>query len=111
MTNINEIPIDAWVIILRFINKQNLIETFNILFAARAINIPRDEKLNTFWIVVSQSRFLDDVQEFDRMPDAYESKIILGKLKEMGINENRAYEVVRQANSNLDQAFQILGWN
>lgn len=111
MTHISEIPIDAWVVILRYIDKQNLIQTYNVLFASRAINIPFEEKLNTFWIVVSQSRCLDNSEDFDEMPDAQESKLVLGKLREMGVNELRAYELVRQANSNLYGAFDILGWD
>lgn len=109
---IEDIPLDAWVIILRHINKQNLIEIYDILFASRAIKVPVQEKLNTFWIVVSQSRYLDELdQEFDQMPDPSESKVVLRTLQEMGLHKDRAYEVVRQACSNLDNAFQILGWN
>ena len=110
MVCINDIPMDVWVVILRFVNKHNLINTFNKLLISRAINIPLPEKLNTFWIVVSQSRYIDTQESFDCMPDAQVSKHVFYQLKDMGIHEARASELVREANGNLYDALEILGW-
>lgn len=107
---INDIPLDAWVVILRFIDKNNLIKTFNILFVSRAIKIPVKEKLNTFWIVMSQSRYLDTHEQFDEMPDSNEPKEVFRKLKEMGVDDSRAYQLVRQTEARLQDAFILLGW-
>ena len=108
---INDIPLDAWVVILRFIDKNNLIKTFNILFVSRAIKIPVKEKLNTFWIVMSQSRYLDTHEQFDEMPDSNEPKEVFRKLKEMGVDDSTAYHLVRQTDARLENAMILLGWH
>jgi len=59
MTNIVDIPMDTWVIILRFINRKDLVSTFNCLFDADIFNIPEKYRLDTFWVVMSQARYLD----------------------------------------------------
>ena len=105
MAHIHVIPIDAWVVILRFINKHDLVHTYNILFRSRAINVPIWEKLNTFWIVVSQSRMLDSCTEFDDIPNIYETKSVFAKLKDMGLHEDRASEIIRSVNGNVYQVF------
>ena len=110
MTNILDIPLDAWVIILRHIDKFNLIPTYNKLFISRAICVPVKEKLNTFWIVISQSRYIDTIESFDEMPDSIESKIALHKLQQLGIGQERACELIRTANGSLSGALEIVGW-
>ena len=101
MTNILDIPLDAWVIILRHIDRFNLIPTYNKLFISRAICVPIKEKLNTFWIVISQSRYIDKIESFDEMPDSMESKIALHRLQQLGIDKERACELIRTANESL----------
>lgn len=110
MTNIIDIPLDAWVIILRYIDKLNLISTYDKLFISRAICVPVKEKLNTFWIVISQSRYIDQMEYFDEMPDPMESKLTLYQLKKLGIVEERACELIRTANGSLIGALEIIGW-
>ena len=110
MTNILDIPLDAWVIILRHIDKCNLIPTYNKLFFSRAICVPVQEKLNTFWIVISQSRYIDKIESFDEMPDSMESKIALHKLQQFGIGQERACELIRTANGSLNGPLEIVGW-
>ena len=110
MTNIHDIPLDAWVIILRHIDKFNFIPTYEKLFISRAICVPVKEKLNTFWLVISQSRYIDRIESFDEMPDPMESKIALCKLQELGIGEDRACELIRTANGSLMGALELVGW-
>ena len=97
MITLCDIPIDAWVVILRHVNKKKLINTYNKLFISRAINVPLTEKLNTFWMVVSQSRLMD-VEEFDTMPDSMKCKNILSNLMKDGVDEKKACEMIRMMN-------------
>jgi predicted transcriptional regulator len=111
MTTIDDVPMDAWVIILRHVNRNNLIDMYNRLIISRAIRIPLEERLNTFWVVVSQARYLEQLEMMSPMPHANDAKLMLTKLVEYGINENYACELVRRTNADIHHAFELLGWN
>lgn len=109
MVHLCDIPIDVWVVVLRHVDKQNIIDTYNKLFISRAINIPLKEKLNTFWIVVSQSRQMDFDNEFDIMPDSTIPKMMLLELKKNGMDEAEAMKVIRDMNGNdVNETLQLL---
>lgn len=67
---------------------KKLINTYNKFFISRAINVPLTEKLNTFWIVVSQSGLMD----VDTMPDSMKCKNILSNLMSRRKESMRNYK-------------------
>ncbi len=111
-TTIFDIPLDAWVVILRFIDKQKLVDTFNKLFDSRILNIPAQCRIDTFWIVVSQSRYLDECEKEVELPEpnSLVHRNCLDKLTEMGVNRDYALNVVRATNGDFQGAMGFLGW-
>ena len=109
-TPIHNIPLDAWIIILRFIDKQALVETFNNLFSSNIFNIPEKYKLDTFWLVVSQARYMDyeDILNLER---SYMFRANSMKLMEMGVDRETTYTILRETHGHLLAAFERLGWN
>ena len=104
------IPLDAWVIILRFINKDNLVDTFNNLFDSNVFDIPETLRLDTFWVVISQARYLDKEDlAFDIDPSV--PKHAYEKLVEFGIHSEKACDLIRHTNGDLYSCFELLGWN
>ena len=110
-TSILDIPLDAWVVIMRYIDRNNLVKTYNNIFGSNALNIPTREKLNTFWILVSQARMLDKLEEICELPNVDFFKQTFSKLTEMGMHKDQALNIVRASNGNLEKAFRILGWD
>jgi hypothetical protein len=111
-TTVFDIPLDAWIVILRFIDKQNLVETFNKLFDSEILNIPQQCRIDTFWIVVSQSRYIDECEKEVELPEpnGLIHKNCLDKLVEMGVNKESALNVVRKTNGDFHGAMEVLGW-
>ena len=111
-TTIFDIPLDAWVVILRFVDKQKLVDTFNKLFDSQILNIPEQCRIDTFWIVVSQSRYLDQCEKEIELPEpnGFVHQNCLAKLVEMGVNREHALNVVRATNGDFDGAMGFLGW-
>jgi len=110
MVPIYLIPLDAWVIILRFINKNNLVDTFNNLFESNVFDIPERLRLDTFWVVIAQARYLDK-EELTFDIDTSGSKYAYEKLIEIGIHSEKACHLIRHTNGNLNSCFEMLGWN
>tara|TARA_B100001778_G_C18486769_1_gene583058 strand:+ start:86 stop:424 length:339 start_codon:yes stop_codon:yes gene_type:complete len=110
MTTIFDIPLDAWVIILRFIDKKNLVETFNRLFASRILDIPNSFRIDTFMIVVSQARYLDTKEEECPEINAIVHRNSFDKLVDMGVEKNRASILVQESNGDLEHAMFLIGW-
>jgi hypothetical protein len=109
---IHDIPLDTWTRIMLFVNPNTLVETFDILYEANVFNIPDTERLNTFWIIIAQARHINISKDvFDVFPDAKSAKWAYSTLKDLGLNEAYAIELVRQTNANLQAAFTILGWD
>ena len=106
---IQDLPVDVWVIVMKHVQNQKLLETFDTLFLSRAINIPAKYKLDTFWIVVSQ-RHMEQIEEKTMFPDVDMFKDTFQKLREMGVSFDKASHAVRIANGKLDDAVHYL-WN
>lgn len=107
---IHDIPLDAWVVILRFISRTALIDTFNKLFYSRIINVPLKSKLETFWIVISQARYLDAQMEEEFAEDVQLWKKNCQQLVEMGIEKSSAVDLLRKTNGDIQAIFVLLGW-
>lgn len=112
ITTIFDIPLDAWVVILRFIDKQKLVDTFNKLFVSQILNIPAQCRIDTFWIVVSQSRYLDSCEKEVELPEpnSFVHQSCFNRLTEMGVNHERALNVIRETNGDFQGAMGFLGW-
>jgi len=113
---VHTIPLDAWVVILRFVDRQNLVHTFNCLFDANIFDIPEKNRIDTFWVVMSQARYLDTIEAMSKEmpvpePNGTEIKSLYQKLVEMGVNSEKASDVLRQSNGDFVVTMQILGWN
>lgn len=111
MTHIHDIPVDAWVIILRYIDRHKLVETFDILFESDIFGIPKEFKIDTFWIVISQARLLDQQLECESDLNSLPMRELFNKLKEYGFNDDMAADLVRKSNGEFSNALSILGWD
>lgn len=108
--SISDIPLDAWVVILRHIDRRNLVGVFDRCFHANVFGISERDRIDTFWIVMTQARLMDEEEmpyfAFD--PTPYCST--RDRLLEFGLPTERVSEVVRQSHGNFENALQILGW-
>lgn len=118
IVHIHDIPLDIWVIIMRFINSNEIVQTFENLFSSDIFNIPEINKLDAFWIVVSQARYMDtqEKQLIDWANDNQTDEIIrthctFNKLIDMGLNSEQAREVTIHSFGHLDAAINLLGWS
>ena len=111
MTHVHDIPVDAWVIILRYIDRHKLVETFDILFESDIFGIPKELKIDTFWIVISQARLLDQQIHSEPNLDASHIRLLFNKLKEFGFNDDAASDLVRNSNGQFSNALTMLGWD
>ena len=113
-TAITDLPLDAWVVILMHVDNNNLLQSFNVLVKSRAINIPLKYRLDTFWTVMSQARYLSQktkVEEEVAFPDADLYKTSFEKLRGMGVPVDQASDVVGRAYGDIEGAMMILGWD
>lgn len=110
MTHIHDIPLDAWVIILRFINRNRLVDTFNSLFKANIFNIPEKCRIDTFWIVISQARYLEKQEEMVALPNGAIIHESFKRLIEMGVHPDCASDVLRRSKGDFQLAVFYLGW-
>lgn len=101
---IEALPLDVWVIVMRHIGSDRLLETFNTLFSSRALNVPVRYKLDTFWIIVSQARHLYGMEEQALFPNVDTYRTTLQQLQEMGVSREDASRAVSISNGNLDDA-------
>lgn len=118
IVHIHDIPLDIWVIIMRFINSNEIVQTFENLFLSNIFNIPEINKLDAFWIVVSQARYMDNQEKqlIDWANDNQTDEIIrthctFNKLIDMGLNSEQAREVTIHSLGHLDAAIHLLGWS
>lgn len=112
---IRDIPLDAWVIVLKFINPELLVQTFHNLFYSTALNIPERYKMDAFWIVVAEARHAADRSMLvnsreDFLCDLHLYHSCRDTLIEMGVHSENATRLARDSNGSLDAAFSILGW-
>lgn len=110
MTPIHRIPLDAWVIILRYIDKQRLVQTFYHLFNSNVFAIPLKNRTDTFWIVVSQARHLDRLEEALPSPDSSVVRRYFAHLTDMGVPAEQASDILRRSEGDFDFALDLLGW-
>jgi hypothetical protein len=107
---IQDLPLDAWVVVLLNIDRNNLLHVFNHLIQSRAINIALSQKLNTFWIVMSQARLYTYIEPIDdNFPHVNDYKTSHRVLCDMGFTNDVAYEAVRYSNGNIEGALSFLG--
>ena len=112
-TIITDLPLDAWVIVLMYVDNNNLLESFNVLVNSRAINIPLKYRLNTFWTVMSQARYLSQkkIEKEISFPNSDIYKSSFGKLIDMGVPIDKASDAVGRAYGNIEEAMKKLGWD
>lgn len=108
---VSDIPLDAWVVILRHIDRHNLVRVFDDCFDANVFGIDKKDRMNTFWIVMAQARLLDqeEMPVFDIDPTPYVST--RNRLLDFGLPPDRVAEVVRQSQGDFDVALHLLGWD
>tara|TARA_B100000787_G_C16163905_1_gene282842 strand:- start:881 stop:1276 length:396 start_codon:yes stop_codon:yes gene_type:complete len=113
MTTIQDLPLDTWVIVMLNVHRDDMLNSFNKLISCQAIKIPLYERLNVFWVVMSQARMYDKTQELGDMfvnaHDAGMFKNIRDRLHEMGFSSEATIDAVRYSNGNLENAFDYLG--
>lgn len=105
------IPLDAWVVILRYVNRHNLVEVFDNCFHANVFGVRTQDRVDTFWIVMTQARLLDEegMPGFDL--DATPFHTTFRTLLEFGVCVDSAKDLVRRGNGSLDAAMHMLGWD
>lgn len=101
---IDQLPLDAWVIIMMHIDNKDLLRTFDTLILSRALNIPLKYKLDTFWILVSQARYLGLVDLESPFPDVEMYRESFHQLQEMGVSSTEASEAVGVSNGTFEGA-------
>ena len=113
MTTIQDLPLDAWAIVMLNVKDNDMLNSFNKLINCQAINIPISERLNTFWIITSHARLYNNEKESEEMFIDHEDpemfKNIYHKLYEMGFNETVAMNAVRRSEGSLHLALAHLG--
>lgn len=108
MVCILDLPLDAWVVIMIHLDVARLPSAFEQVF--ELLNISKAHKLDTFFVVVSQARFVQSSVPFDSMPDATPYREVCTQLVDMGFSRDDAMHVSSQSNGNLLTAFDLLGW-
>lgn len=108
MSPIQNLPLDIWVIVLLNIDEKRLLETFNKLVNCQAINIPLTQRLDTFWIVVSQARLYNVGDGGNEFPDSLTIRQSFEKLCDMGFDGEIASEALRYSIGNLEHALDYL---
>lgn len=114
VVDITDLPLDAWVVILIHIDSTNLLKIFNTLFKSRAINISLKYKLDTFWIVMSQARYLSHIVKLEKeatFPDVGLYKTSFETLVDMGVPADTASYAVGRAYGDIQGAMLMLGWD
>lgn len=101
---IDQLPLDAWVVIMMHIDNNDLLRTFDTLILSRALNIPLKYRLDTFWIIVSQARYLGRVDSESSFPDIELYRESLHQLQEMGVSSAEAAEAVSVSNGTFEGA-------
>ena len=107
---ISDIPLDAWVVILRYINRHDLVEVFNNCFDANVFGIANKDRMDTFWIVMTQARLLDKEEMPESCIDPTPYRCTHERLREFGLSVDRVSEIVRQSNGDFETAMYMLGW-
>lgn len=111
MTPIHSIPLDTWTRIMLFLDETDLVNNFEILFKANVFDIPESERLNTFWIITSQARYMRSMEEFSSFPDHNCVKHTFNTLINFGLTDEYACQIVRESNGSILHAMTILGWD
>lgn len=110
---IQDLPLDAWVIIMLNVKDEDLINSFNKLISCQAIYVPLQERLNTFWIVASQARTYNNAKEsMEMFTDACDAKVfksMYNVLNEMGFSSDMAMNAIRSSNGRIETALNYLG--
>ena len=110
--SIRNIPLDVWSTIMIFIDPQDLVATYEKLYESNILNIDEKERLSTFWILMSLARISNvHMEKFEELPDSRMYVDSFEKLKDMGLPIEQARKIVEQAQGNLQDAFDILGWD
>ena len=113
MTSIQDLPLDAWVVVMLNVHENDMLNSFNKLINCQAIHIPVSERLNTFWIVMSQARMYNAANKsanlFLNTCDADAFRSIYDKLHEMGFDSDVTINAVRHSNGKLEAALDYLG--
>jgi hypothetical protein len=113
MTSIQDLPLDAWVVVMLNVHDNDMLNSFNKLINCQAIHIPVSERLNAFWIVMSQARIYNAAKKsidlFSETCDADAFKSIYDKLHEMGFDSDATMNAVRHSNGKLEAALDYLG--
>lgn len=89
---------------MKYIDNNKLLKTFNILFLSQAFNIPLRYKLDTFWTIISQARYLEKLEEETLFPDVDMYRNTFKQLREMGVSSDNASNAVGISNGNIDSA-------
>lgn len=95
--SIADVPIDAWVYVMRHVKSAEFVGTFNNLFAANAFQVPLHERTNIFWQIMSQCKYCgkESIQEMP-LPNGILLREALATLIEMGVSKGRAEDALRQ---------------
>lgn len=107
---ISDIPLDVWVIILRYIDRHNLVRVFDCCFDANVFGISEKERVNTFWTVMTQARLLEqqEMPDFNIDPTPFLST--RDRLLDFGLPAEQVADVVRRSHGNFENALLLLGW-
>lgn len=105
---ISALPLDVWVIIMKYIDNDKLLSTFNVLCLSQALNVPCRHRLDAFWTIISQARYLAKCEEEASFPNVEAYQHTFRQLREMGVSVEDASHAVSVSNGNMDDAMSHL---
>lgn len=110
--SIHNIPLDAWATIMIYIDSENIVNTFEVLFESNALRVPKEYRLDAFWVLVALVRL--ELQKLESpinpYPNGKEYLKSYDQLKLMGVPADIAREAIEESEGNLFYAFEYLGW-
>ena len=104
---IGDLPLDAWKIILGHLRPLSVNYFFLIREAGVFGNL---DQLDTFWATMTANEMEGQKPLFDTFPDAQLYASCLATLEDMGLSQQHAIHLTREADGSIDLAFSMLGW-
>ena len=105
--SIRIIPIDAWRIILSYIEESDVVKTYCRLFSSGALGIPVKNRLDVFHLVVEKRERKSEREV--KMENAEDYRRILRTLEEFGVPPEVALHSTRLSRGSLMLALHFSG--
>ena len=107
--NLQHLPLDVWQNVMGWFDAQDAIHTFHVLWDAGVF--VDMTKLDAFWAVIMNARQASKPEaEFEMLPDPEPYVSGVEQLVSMGVPNDTAVRVVRDARGSWQGAMDLLGW-